>query len=233
MKNKDLKELEEKLEIKFKNRNLLKKALIHRSYLNEIKEKGLESNERLEFLGDAVLELWTTERLFHYFPNLAEGILTNIRAALVRTESLAQIARKLSLGRHLCLSRGEDKNGGRENPSLLADTFEAVTGAIYLDRGWKTVTKFLDRHLLKKLLKLGETGDVKDAKTRLQEIVQAKKKITPHYQVIKEEGPDHAKIFTVAVYFGKKKITVGRGSSKREAEEAAAQKALTLTKNQV
>lgn len=233
MRNKDLKELEEKLGINFKNRDLLKKALIHRSYLNEVKEKGLESNERLEFLGDAVLELWTTEKLFHHFPKLPEGTLTNIRAALVCTESLAQIARKLSLGKYLYLSRGEDKNGGRENPSLLADTFEAITGAIHLDQGWKTVAEFLDRHLLKKLLKLGKMGDIKDAKTKLQEIVQAEKKITPHYRLIKEEGPDHNKVFTVAVYFGPKKIALGRGSSKREAEEVAAKRALTLIKNQV
>lgn len=233
MRNNNLEELEKKLGIEFENRSWLKKALIHRSYLNEAKKKELESNERLEFLGDAVLELWATERLFHHFPKLPEGTLTNIRAALVCTESLAQIAKKLSLGKYLYLSRGEDKNGGRENPSLLADTFEAVTGAIHLDQGWKTVVKFLDHHLLKKLLRLGKMGGIKDAKTRLQETVQAEKKITPHYQLIKEEGPDHNKVFTVAVYFGHKKITLGQGSSKREAEEAAAQKALTLIKNQV
>ena len=225
--------LEKKLGLKFKNKDLFKQALVHRSYLNEAQEKNLQSNERLEFLGDAVLELWTTEKLFHHFPHLTEGVLTNIRAALVCTENLAQIAQKLSLGKHLYLSRGESKNGGQQNPSLLANTFEAITGAIYLDQGWLRVNRFLDRCLLAKLLKLGKRGDIKDAKTKLQEIIQAKRKLTPRYRIIKEEGPDHAKIFTAAVYFGNKKIALGKGNSKQEAEETAAQKALILIKNQV
>jgi len=233
MKSKKIEELEKSLGVKFKNRELLKQGLIHRSYLNEVRGKRLESNERLEFLGDAVLELWTTEKLFHHFPDLAEGVLTNIRAALVCTESLAESAQKLSLGKHLYLGRGEDKNGGRKNPSLLADTFEAVLGAIYLDSGWQTAAKFLDRELSKKLLLLGKTGDIKDAKTKLQELVQATKRITPSYKIIKEEGPDHAKVFTSAVYFNKDKIACGKGQSKREAEEKAAQKALTLVKNRI
>lgn len=233
MKSKKIEELEKSLGVKFKNRQLLKQGLIHRSYLNEVRGKRLESNERLEFLGDAVLELWTTEKLFHHFPDLAEGVLTNIRAALVCTESLAESAQKLSLGKHLYLGRGEDKNGGRKNPSLLANTFEAVLGAIYLDSGWQTAAKFLDRELSKKLLLLGKTGDIKDAKTKLQELVQATKRITPSYKIIKEEGPDHAKVFTSAVYFNKDKIACGKGQSKREAEEKAAQKALTLVKNRI
>ncbi len=232
MKNK-LTELEEKLGVKFKNQTLLKKALIHRSYLNEAKEKSLQSNERLEFLGDAVLELWTTQELFNRFPQLPEGVLTNIRAALVCTESLARAAQKLGLGQYLYLSRGEDKSGGRQNPSLLADTFEAVTGAIYLDQGWPQVQQFLDRHLLKKLIELGRSGDIKDAKTKLQEIIQAERRITPHYRILREEGPDHAKIFTAAVYFHDQQIALGQGQSKRAAEEAAAQKALTLIKNKI
>jgi len=233
MKSEKLEKLEKKLKVNFKNKNLLKKALVHRSFLNEIRGKNLESNERLEFLGDAVLEFWATEQLFRRFPVLAEGKLTNIRAAIVCTESLAESAQKLNLGQHLLLGKGEDKNGGRENHSLLADTFEAVLGAIYLDGGWQTAAEFLGRELSKKLLLLGKTGDIKDAKTKLQELVQATKRITPSYKIVNEEGPDHAKVFTSAVYFNKDKITNGKGQSKQEAEEKAAQKALTLVKNRI
>jgi len=219
--------LEKKLGLKFKNKKILKQSLIHRSYINEHRQESLASNERLEFLGDAVLELWTTQQLFDHFPHLSEGILTNIRAALVRTESLARTAACLDLGRYLLLSKGEDEGGGRENPSLLADTFEAVVGAVYLDQGWEAVSQFLEKRLLKKLIRLGKKGDIKDAKTQLQEIVQAKLKLTPHYQIVEEEGPDHQKLFTAAVFFNQKEIATGKGSSKKEAEERAARKALT------
>ncbi len=221
--------LEPKLGINFKDKKLLIKALTHRSYLNEHYRENLKSNERLEFLGDAVLELWTTEQLFQHFPKLPEGVLTNIRAAIVCTENLAEKAKANNLGKFLLLSRGEDSGGGRKNPSLLANTFEAVIGAIYLDQGWEAAAKFLKRNLLKMLISLGKKGDIKDAKTKLQEVTQASLKVTPHYKTIKQEGPDHAKIFTVAAYFDKKKITTGKGASKREAEEQAAQKALTIT----
>jgi len=214
--------------LKFKNKDQLLKTLTHRSYLNEHRSQELKSNERLEFLGDAVLELWTTEKLFHHFPNLAEGILTNIRASLVCTKSLAEIAEKIKIGPALLLSKGEDDGGGRKNPSLLADSFEAVIGALYLDSGWPKVDPFLTENLLKKLISLGSRGDNKDAKTKLQEKVQAKIKFTPYYKIIKEEGPDHAKKFTSAVFFDQEKITTGEGASKGESEEAAAEKALTI-----
>lgn len=222
-----LTKLQKQLGIKFRNQALLKQALIHRSYLNET-EQDLNSNERLEFLGDAVLELWTTETLFEDFPELSEGILTNIRAAVVCTTSLAETAKKLNLGKYLFLSKGEVQGKGRENTSLLANTFEAVVGAIYLDQGKKNANKFLDKNLGKKLNKLGKKGDIKDAKTLLQEIAQEKEKITPEYQTLDETGPDHDKTFTSGVFLGESQIAVGEGKSKREAEENAAGKALTI-----
>ncbi len=228
---KNLKKLEKILKISFTDQGLLKQALIHRSYLNESGKKDLNSNERLEFLGDAVLELWTTKELFDNFPNLPEGILTNIRAAVVCTVSLAEEARKIGLGGYLFLSKGEEKTGGRSNPSLLANTYEAVIGAIYLDQGWKKTSDFLKQKLEDKLMRLGREGDIKDAKTLLQEMVQDKLKITPTYEVLNQTGPDHNKTFTAGVFFDDRKIAVGKGKSKRLAEESAAQSALTkLTK---
>lgn len=227
----NLKKLEKIIDITFDNKQLLKQALIHRSYLNEIDKNDLKSNERLEFLGDAVLELWTTKQLFDNFPNLAEGVLTNIRAALVCTPSLAEEAEKINLGDYLYLSKGEEKSGGRQNPSLLADTFEALIGAIYLDQEWQKINNFLENQLGKKLKNLGEKGNIKDAKTLLQEAVQDRLKITPAYKLLKEVGPDHNKVFTAGVFFDDKQVAKGKGRSKRLAEEKAAQSALTkLTK---
>jgi len=225
--------LQQLIGITFKNKKFLGQALAHRSFLNENRGKGLQSNERLEFLGDAVLELWATEQLFFNFPKLPEGVLTNIRSAIVCTESLAETAKSFDLGKYFLLSKGEELGGGRNNPSLLADTFEALVGAIYLDSGKDAANDFLNRYLLQKILNLGRKGNIKDAKTRLQEIVQAVKKLTPYYKVEKEEGPDHAKIFTCAVYFGDKKIACGRGLSKKESEEQAAEKALTILEKEV
>ncbi len=228
---KNLKNLEEKLGIKFKDKNLLKRALIHRSYLNETGNNKLKSNERLEFLGDAVLELWTTKQLFENFPDLAEGTLTNIRAAIVCTKNLAKTAEKFNLGKYLFLSKGEEKSGGRKNSSILADTFEALIGALYLDSNWAKTAEFLNKKFFEKLIKYGRKGNIKDAKTLLQEIVQEKYKVTPEYKVLKEVGPDHAKTFTSGVYFNSKKVSQGKGNSKRLAEEKAAESALTkLTK---
>lgn len=221
-------ELEKKIGVKFKNKTLLKQALTHRSYLNEHREKNQESNERLEFLGDAVLELWTTQQLFQSFNKFPEGILTNIRAAVVCTESLAETASQLQLGKYLLLSKGEEKNNGRENSSLLADTFEAIIGALYLDGGYEKVNEFLNQFLLAKLIKFGKSGNIKDSKTNLQELTQANYKATPYYKIVKESGPDHSKTFTVAVYLQDSLLTTGCGLSKREAEENAASEALTL-----
>lgn len=223
---KNIKKLEEKIGIKFKDISLLKQALIHRSYLNET-EKDLKSNERLEFLGDAVLELWATKKLFNNFPKLGEGVLTNIRAAVVCTTSLAETAKKVNLGNYLFLSKGEANSGGRKNPSLLADTFEAIIGALYLDQGWQQTNHFLKQQLGQKIKKLGQQGDIKGAKTLLQELIQEKLKLTPEYKLLTEQGPDHDKTFTSAVFYNNKKIAQGKGKSKREAEEHAAKKALT------
>ncbi|MFH1601365.1 MAG: ribonuclease III [Candidatus Shapirobacteria bacterium] len=225
-----IEKLEKKLKVKFINPGLLKKALVHRSWVNENLGKVKESNERLEFLGDAVLEYWTTKNLFQFFPKLPEGSLTNIRAALVRTENLAVKSLDLTIDRALFLGKGEEQGGGRENVSLLADAFEAVLGAVYLDQGLAQTEKFLNRIFLKDLQKLGKKGDIKDAKTLLQELTQEKKKITPDYRVIKEYGPEHDKTFEVGVYLGKKKIASAPGHSKKEAQEASAAKALTVLK---
>lgn len=225
---KTLTKLEETVGVKFINQNLLINSLIHRSWLNENRSQEFTSNERLEFLGDAVVELWATKNLFKKFPQLPEGSLTNIRAAVVRTESLAQKARDMNLGKYLFLSKGENEGGGRENDSLLADTFEAVVGAIFLDQGQEKAEKFLDKNLLFELESWGEQGDIKDNKTILQETVQSTQKITPYYQIIEQKGPDHEKRFVVGVYFGNKQMATGEGKSKREAEEEAAQRALTI-----
>ncbi len=227
-KNNFLNQLEKIIGIEFRNKNLLKTALIHRSWLNEHKNQQIESNERLEFLGDAVIELWATEHLFSKYPQLSEGSLTNIRAAVVRTETLAKKAQQLKLGQFMLLSRGEEKSGGRKNLSLLADLFEALVGAIYYDQGITKTKAFLDNLLLFDIKHWGEKGNVKDSKTLLQEIVQAKYKITPYYKVLKQKGPDHNKSFLVAVFFGKKQICFGEGRSKQEAEENTARKALTI-----
>lgn len=224
------KKLAKKLGLNFNDEKRLVEALTHRSYLNEHRQKSTFSNERLEFLGDAVLELWVTKKLFETFPGKNEGVLTNVRAALVRTEGLAETAKGLAIGGFLLLSKGEDDGGGRENLSLLADTFEAIIGAIYLDLGWEETDKFLAKTILDKLITLGKQEEIKDAKTKLQEIAQAKLKITPYYKIVEEEGPDHAKMFTAAVYFDQKEVATGTGLSKKEAEEKAAGKALTLSR---
>ena len=229
----NLKSLEKNLGVTFKDRNNLKKGLTHRSWINENRDQAEESNERLEFLGDAILEFWTTKKLFKYFPKLTEGALTNIRASLVCTQNLAEKAQALNLGKYLALSRGEERNLGRENPSILADLFEAIIGAVYIDSGLREVEKFLSRILIEEIKKKGGAGDIKDAKTKFQEIAQANFKITPIYRILKETGPDHKKYFRVGAFLEDKKIAQGKGASKRTAEEAAAQKALTIIKNQV
>lgn len=228
-----IKNLEKNLKVTFKNSAILENSLIHRSWINEHRNQKKESNERLEFLGDAILEFWTTKTLFSLFPDLPEGALTNIRASIVCTENLAEKSKSLKLGKYLLLSRGEERNQGRENPSILADLFESIVGAIYLDSGLLKTEKFLSRTFLKELRTKGEKGDIKDAKTKFQEIAQAEYKSTPTYKVIKEFGPDHQKKFRVAAYLNNKEIAQGKGASKRTAEEAAAQEALTIVKNKV
>lgn len=202
-------------------------ALVHRSYLNEHPQQKLTSNERLEFLGDAIMEFIVSEVLYQKFPNYSEGKLTSLRSKLVCDRSLSKIAKKLHLGNYLLLSRGEEESGGRKNPTLLSNTFEAVLGAIYLDQGLSAVKKFLNTHLFPTVK---EAKKFKDYKSDFQEIAQKKFKITPIYKTLKETGPDHAKTFVVGVYLGKKLYGKGVGRSKQEAEQSAAKKALEKLK---
>ena len=210
---------------KFKNKKLFEQAFIHRSYLNETKEK-LSSNERLEFLGDSIISFVVSKFLYKKYENFDEGSLTNMRSLLVNTKALSQIARELSFGKLLRLSKGEEESKGRENTSLLADCFEAFIGALFLDQGGGEVAKFLTHVLLPKAELYYSKKALKDAKSLLQEIIQAKKQISPIYKVIKEEGPAHKKFFTVGVFVNDVLLDEGRGKSKQEAEKDAAEHAL-------
>lgn len=218
--------LESKIRIKFKNPVLLEMVFVHKSYINENKTEVKEDNERLEFLGDAVLELVTTEFLFESFPDAQEGQLTSFRSALVKGNHLSEVARQLELGEYLLLSHGEEKSGGREKNYILANVLEALIGAIYLDRGFITAHKFISKFILIKLGDILKKGLHIDAKSKLQEIYQDKMGITPIYSVLSENGPDHNKNFEVGVYVGEKLIGKGTGSSKQKAEQDAAVQAL-------
>ncbi len=221
----NLESLQEILCIKFTNPNLLREALTHRSYLNEHQGEGLVSNERLEYLGDAILELLISKILFDRFPSSPEGVLTAARSQVVQTKSLASLAKNLCLGQYLLLSKGEEEGGGRENPGLLENAFEALIGAVYLDQGIE-ITKYFVENQFQVLVESLSPENLKDAKSLLQEKSQDIEKITPAYRVLNEEGPDHAKIFTVGVFLGKRKLAEGQGRSKQEAEEKAAQAAI-------
>lgn len=213
----------------FKNKDLLITALSHRSSLNERNQSGttaVESNERLEFLGDAVLELAATLYLYQKRPTENEGKLTAYRSALVRTETLAKLAKELKLDEQMFLSKGEELGGGRTNDSLLADLMEAVIGAMYLDQGFEVVQAFLAKYLFPKFSDILQTKSYKDQKSLLQEKVQARSLGTPIYQVIKAIGPDHNKEFTVEVLVGEQIYGVGVGHSKQLAQQAAATAAL-------
>ncbi|MBI2019156.1 ribonuclease III [Candidatus Daviesbacteria bacterium] len=213
------------LNLKFKNPGLLKQAFLHRSYLNEVKTQML-SNERLEFLGDSVLSLVISNHLYNLRPQDTEGELTNLRAHIVKTKSLAEAARKLKLGNYLSLSKGEELSGGRENPQLLANTYEALLGSIFLDQGLEKTREIIYNTLLVLFEKELKMGPPKDAKSSLQEAVQQKFKQSPHYKILETHGPDHAKQFTVAVYIGGREMGKGTGNSKQVAEEQAARIAL-------
>lgn len=210
----------------FKNSKIKEAAFIHRSFLNENAGSKLVSNERLEFLGDAILSFLVSEYLYKEFPKFEEGRLTNLRSALVRTESLASLARKLNLGEELKLSRGEEESGGRKNPSILANTFEAFVGALYLDQGLEVVRRFLHENLFPIVAQIIESRSYIDAKSALQEVVQEKKQISPVYKTLESEGPDHAKIFQVGVFLEGKLLGKGGGKSKQKAEQEAAKAAL-------
>lgn len=225
MKKNNLDQFQKKIEIKFKDQQKLIQALTHRSYLNEQKLIK-ESNERYEFLGDAILEFWTTKTLFKVFPQFHEGNMTNLRAKLVCTKTLSLVATEIGLDQVIFLSQGEEHSGGRQNQSILADSFESLICAVYLDQGQNKVEKFLESIFLPKLKKFAQAKTFKDPKSIFQELSQAKKGITPHYKILKEKGPDHKKEFVVAAYIGQKEITTGRGNNKQSAEEEAALRAI-------
>jgi len=228
---KNLEKLQQRLGINFNNPQLLAQSLVHRSYLNEITGQELESNERLEFLGDAVLSFIVSHWLYQKFPNYKEGKLTNLRSNLVRTSTLAQIATQLKIGQNLLMSRGEKSAGGEKNQSLLANALEAIIGAIFLDQGVAKAESFIKTQLEPFLNEILSRGEFKDSKSLLQEKIQEKIKETPVYKTLKEEGPDHAKLFTVGVYIQGKLLAKEKGKSKQEGEEKTAKAALEkLTK---
>jgi len=210
--------------IKFLNQNLLKQALTHRSWVNE-NAKNNGTNERLEFLGDAILEFVVSLVIYNKFPNEEEGYLTALRANLVNTKNLSQVAEKLNLGAEIYLSKGEEEGGGRTNPSLLADTVEAVIGALYLDQGIEAIEDFIEKHILIDVDKKAK-APLKDPKSLLQEKVQSKNQGAPKYQVVSEIGPDHNKKFTIEVVINGKTGSRGVGKSKSEAEQDAASNTL-------
>lgn len=220
--------LEKKLGFSFKNKDLLTQAFTHRSYINENPGFRLSHNERLEFLGDAVMELIVTSHLYKEFPEKAEGDLTNWRAALVNAKMLTSVAEELGFNDFLLLSKGEAKEGGKARAYILANSFEALVGALYLDQGYEVTEKFISKNLLVKLADIISEGSYKDAKSKFQEAAQDKVSVTPVYKVIKEWGPDHDKKFAVGVYLGQELVAEGQGSSKQEAEEAAAQLGLEV-----
>ena len=228
---KDFSQLEAEIGIKFKDPKLLKQSVVHRSYINEHPEFELYHNERLEFLGDAVLEIVVTEYLFNNYPDTPEGDLTNWRASLVNSKMLALVSKEIKLEDYLYLSKGEakDKNT-KARQYILANAVEALIGAIYLDQGIKPATKFIKEHMLSKLGNILSNELFLDPKSKFQEKSQDLYKITPHYKVLHESGPDHDKTFEVGVYLGDKLIAKGKGSSKQEAQVDAAEKGIKKKK---
>ena len=219
--------LEIRLDYKFNNISLLKNALVHSSYANEVRG-NTHSNERLEFLGDSVLSIIVADHLFNQYPNMPEGELTKLRASLVCEKSLCSFARELCLGDHLLLGKGEDKNGGRERDSILADAFEAVLAAIYIDGGMDAAKKHIFNTVLRDLEHHTDETSFKDYKTALQEIIQRNPEESVSYTLIDETGPDHDKVFTVEVHLNSNVIGCGSGKSKKQAEQMAAKQALEL-----
>ena len=222
---KEISKLEEKLGIKFNNQDLLKQAFVHRSFLNENPDFELQHNERLEFLGDAVLELAVTKYLYENYPN-PEGELTNWRAALVNAKKLAEIAEVIGLNDYLMLSRGEAKDTGRARQYILANTMESLIGSIFLDRGIEIAGEFIAKNVLSHLTDILKEGAYRDAKSMFQEEAQERVGITPSYEVLKEWGPDHAKHFNVGVYLDDELVAEGEGISKQDAQQKAAENAL-------
>jgi len=220
------KEFQTKLGVTFSDISLLEQALTHRSYLNENRDEKIGHNERLEFLGDAVLELATTDRLYRKYPSAPEGELTAYRAALVNTLSLASISEELGLNEYIRLSKGEAKDTGRARQFILANAVEAIIGALYLDKGYATAENFVATYFYPKLDEIIEKRLWQDAKSLFQERSQEKAGVTPEYKVLSEEGPDHDKTFTIAVILNDDEIAQGTGLSKQEAEQSAARAGL-------
>ena len=217
-----LRELEKKIKIPFKNKNTLKNALVHRSFLNEKTDFELSSNERLEFLGDAVLELVVTEFLFKHQKE-EEGVLTSFRASLVNTDMLSRVANELNITEYLYLSKGEKSDiNSKSKKSILADACEAIIGAIYLDKGFSKAKKFIQENLLIHFNEILESKSYIDFKTFFQEVAQEKIGITPTYKVLEESGPDHDKIFKIGLYIGEEEISTGIGKKKKKTQEDAA-----------
>ncbi len=224
---KDFSKLEEIIKIKFKNLDYLRQSVVHRSYINEHANFELGHNERLEFLGDAVLEIIVTEHLFKNFPDTPEGELTNWRASLVNSKMLALVANEIKLEKFLYLSKGESKDkDSKARQYIVANAVEAVIGAIYLDQGIRASTKFVKKYMLSKLENILSNQLFLDPKSKFQEKAQEIYKSTPHYKVLNESGPDHDKIFEVGLYLGDKIISKGKGSSKQEAQVDAAGKGI-------
>lgn len=224
--NAGLKELQEKLQYSWNNPELLRQALVHSSYTYENKGREHYNNERLEYLGDAVLELIVSDYFYRSCPDKSEGELTKMRALTVCEPSLAMVARHLELGRFLLMGRGEERSGGRDRPSILADAFEALLGSIYLDNGLEEARRVSLAQLAEVIKEVKSGQAVRDYKTDLQEILQRKSTDPIHYLIIDEAGPDHDKIFTAAVQYRGTKLGLGRGKSKKEAEQQAARMAL-------
>jgi len=222
----ELSQLERAIAVQFDNRDLLRQALVHRSYLNEAQGFTLGSNERLEFLGDAILSFIVTVDLYQRYPSQPEGELTSLRAALVRLETLGRVAADLQLGDYLLMSRGEEHSGGRTRVTLLGRAFEALIGAIYLDQGLARASDFVARFIEPELTRVFSEQRLKDPKSRLQERAQAERGITPSYRTVLAIGPEHAKQFTVEVNLGDEVISRGIGRSKQLAAQEAAQAAL-------
>src|ERR1035437_1501949 len=221
-------DFEKKTKVIFKNKDLLKQAFIHRSYINENGATALSHNERLEFLGDAVLELIVTDFLYRKYPNYTEGELTALRSALVNAIIISEIASEIGMNDYLLLSKGEAKDSGKARMYILANTYEALVGAIYLDQGYDVTDKFITKTLLPKTEEIVNKKLWRDAKSLVQEKAQEFVLVTPAYKVLHESGPDHDKHFTVGIYFGSDLITEGKGKSKQEAEQSAALAALKI-----
>jgi ribonuclease-3 len=222
----DFKKFEKEIGIEFNNKDLLTQAFIHRSYLNENVKLGIGHNERLEFLGDAVLELVVTDFLYRNYPDRAEGELTAYRSALVNAVIIGEVAGNLKMGEYLLLSKGETRDIGKARTYILANTYEAVVGAIYQDSGYENAKVFIEKTLLPRVDEIVRKKLWRDAKSLVQEKSQEHHSVTPSYKVLHESGPDHDKHFTVGIFFGEDRIAEGKGHSKQEAEQNAARSAL-------